>query len=347
MRPLFAFSLFGLSWSAALAAPAQNDTAAKTETSLEIQLGASVAVRIGHGKSAKETSAIIDLNTNNAVVLSHADAERLAMRGSGVGTFDSHDKSIRETSLAASYAAEVLGVERQRIFYWPRLKPKYDLPTRIGPEALGLDYLHVALGPQRGDEIIFGLKLIRFSTVFKGWNGATGTLARIGDQTVSVMFDPSRDESYTLGTVGRRIAVTFGGYYTGQPEIPPESNRHAEDPDYRIRKMAFGTPAVLGNLAIDNVFILDSNGPDGKIIPEGQRVDDKDPAFAIIVEAMKKEPRHRSYPTMVIGRDHLSHCSSIAYDFAKELIYLSCSPPDVANPVQLSPVGAYFPAKAK
>jgi hypothetical protein len=347
LRLLLGYSFLGLLCSASWASPAQNDKRPRAETSLEIQLGASVAIRIGKGKEAKETSAIVDLNTNNAVILSHADAHRLDVRGSTVGSFDSHDKSVREGSFAASYATELLGTERQTIFYWPRIKPKYDEPTKIGPEALGVDFLHVTLGPPRGDEVIFGLKLIRFSNIYKGWNAETGTLARIGDQTVSVMFDPSRDESYTLGTVGRRIAVTFGGFYTGQPEIPPESNRHAEDPEYRIRKMTFGTPAVLGSLAIDSLFILNSNGPDGKIIPERERMDDEDPAFTIIVDAMKKEPRHRSYPTMVIGRDHLSHCSSIAYDFAKELIYLSCSPPDLANPVQLSPVGAYFPAKAE
>jgi hypothetical protein len=337
-------SILVLLGSASAAAPKQATIPEKEETSLDVTPETSVPIMIGKGKTAE---AIIALHANNAVQLSYADAQRLGVTGSSTGQFDFHDKSISSDKMGSRFKTELLGNKKDVYYYWPKLKPPFDHPTVIGPEALGVDFLNMRLGQKLDGEITFGLKLIRFSKVYTGWNASVGTMARIGDQTVAVEFDPAEDKSYALGTVGRRIATNFGGHYVGDPEIPPESNRHAEDPDYRIRKMTMGMPTQLGGLAIDSLYILDSEGIDGKVIPKQQRTDDKDPAFAIVVEAMKKEPRHRSYPTMVIGKDNLAQCSSIAFDFAQDMIYLSCLPHGLAAPVQLSPTGAYFPAKSK
>jgi hypothetical protein len=344
MRIVVMCALVAFQATHAFANSKQKTAAPKSETSLDVTPETAIPVELDDGKII---SATINVGVNNAVHLSYDDAKRLKTNGSTIGTFDSHNKSVNQDLMVRLYSSKFMGRKRDIAYYWPRLRPTYDQRTQIGPEALGVDFLNVSLRPKREGEVTFGLKLIRFSKVYVGWNAGIGTLARIGDQTVSVMFDPSEDKSYALGTVGRRIAVHSGGYYIDEPEIPFESNRHAKYPDYRIRKMTFGAPAVLGNLGLNHIFILDSEGQDGKVIPGRERIDDNDPAFAIVVDAMKKEPRHKSYPTMVIGKDNLSQCSSIAFDFARELIYLSCLPNGMNSPIQLSPQGAYFPAKAE
>jgi hypothetical protein len=340
MRAILLLSVAALLGSSGSAAPKTQ----QEEVSLDVTPETTVPVSIGKGK---EINAVINLNGLDGVYLSYADAQQLKAAGSEVGSFNSHDKSIVQGTMSQRYTTGLLGKEKQLMFYWPKTKPRYTDPSQMGPEALGVDFLSMRIGPPRTGEVTFGLKLIRFSKLFPNWNLGVGTLARIGDQTVSVKFDPSSEKSYALGTVGRRIAVHLGGHFVEPPEIPPESNFHAVDQSYRIRKMTMGSPTVLGALAIGNVYISESEGPDGKIIPDHAPINDEDPAFEIVVEAMKREPRHRSYPKMVLGQDVLSQCSNIAFDFAQEMIYLSCLPHGLTAPIQLSPQGAYFAAKTE
>jgi hypothetical protein len=329
---------------AILAAPssAKKEQEPAEERFLEATPESIISISIGKGRTV---DAVLDLSTTNSVHLSYADAKILDVSGSGSAEFDEHDKTIKENKFTNYFDSELLDSKREIAFYWPRKKPLVDHKTRIGPRALGVDYLSVKLSPPKAGEVVFALKLIFFDRIHTGWITPVGTLARIGDQTVSVQFDPSDAKSYALGTVGRRIAVSLGGYYTDQPIVPENSNRAAENPEYRIRKMTLGTPSVLGNLPIDDVYILDSDGPDGKVIPDRLRTGEDDEAFTIVVDAMKREPRHKSYPTMVIGRDNLAPCSNISFDFAKEQIYLTCVPHGQKSPQQLAPQGAYLPPK--
>jgi hypothetical protein len=344
MRTVFYCSLLALLGSASGAAPKHNSGLPKEETSLELTTETEIPFGLGKDREGKATLA---LHASNSIQLSFADAERLDLSGAPSGSFDYYSKTVQQQKVSTSLKTQLLGFERKIAYYWTVPKPVFDEDTRIGPETLGVDFLKVTLRPEKEGETTFGFKLIRFSEVYKGWNAGVGTLARIGEQTVSVFFNPSSDKSYALGTVGRRIAVNLGGYYIDPPEIPADSNEHARNPEFRIRKMTLGSPTVLGGLGLDTLYIADSEGPDGKIIPGRQRVDEQDEAFAIVVDAMKKEPRHRSYPTMFIGKDNLHNCSSIAFDFASEMIYLSCLPHSLSDPIQLSPQGAYFAAKAK
>ena len=330
--------------AAILAAPSASKTAEKPQEERFLEATPESTISIGIGKN-RRVEALLDLSTTNSVHLSYADAKVLDVSGSGSAEFDEHDKTIKENKFTNYFHSELLDTKREIAFYWPRKKPLVDTATRIGPRALGVDYLSVKLSPPKVGEVVFALKLIFFDRIHTGWNTPVGTLARIGDQTVSVQFDPGDAKSYALGTVGRRIAVGLGGYYIEQPIVPENSNRAAENPDYRIRKMTLGTPSVLGNLLINDVYISDSAGPDGKVIPDRLRTGEDDEAYAIVVEAMKREPRHRSYPTMVIGRDNLAPCSNISFDFAKEQIYLSCVPHGQKSPQQLAPIGAYLPPK--
>jgi hypothetical protein len=338
--PILSLSDLGF---AAAAAPAKKEAAPVEERFLEITPESIVSLKIGKGKMV---DAVVGLSTSNSVHLSYADSQKLGLSGSAAGFFDTHDKTVKETQYISNLDAELLNTKRNIPFYWPRKKPEFDYDSVIGPQALDVDYLSVKLSPPKAGEVVFALKLIFFDRIHTGWNTPLGTIARIGDQTVSVQFDPSQGNSYALGTVGRRIAVGLGGYYIDAPYVPTESNRVAEDPEYRIRKMTMGTPSVLGNLLINDMHILDSAGPDGKVIPDRLRTGEDDEAFAIVVDAMKREPKHKSYPTMVLGRDNLAPCSNISFDFAKELIYLTCVPHDQKSPQQLAPQGAYFPLKA-
>ncbi len=329
---------------AILAAPSatKQEKEPAEERFLEATPESIISVKIGKNKT---TDAVLNLSGANSVELSYADSHILGISGSGTAQFDEHDKTIKENKFSTYVDSELLDSKRRIAFYWPRKKPLVDQKTFIGPQALGVDYLSVKLSPPKAGEVVFALKLVFFDRIHTGWITPVGTLARIGEQTVSVQFDPSDAKSYALGTVGRRIAVSLGGYYTDQPIIPENSNRAAENPEYRIRKMTLGTPSVLGNLLINDVYISDSEGPDGKVIPDRLRTGEGDEAFTIVVEAMKREPRHKSYPTMVIGRDDLAPCSNISFDFAKEQIYLTCVPHGQISPQQLAPQGAYLPPK--
>ncbi|MEQ1539530.1 MAG: hypothetical protein ABL928_11440 [Sphingorhabdus sp.] len=313
------------------------------ERYLEATVDTLLTVAIGKGKSAEVR---IDLSAIKAIELSYADAERLGMSGSGAGSYDYNDNTVKNQKLSASVSTELLNEKRNTHYYWPKVKPAFDKGSTIGPEALGVDFLSMRLSEAKPLEQTFALKMIIFSRQHVGWNASVGTLARIGDQTVAIYFDPSQDKSYAYPTVGRRIAASHGGFYVEDAVIPQESNAHAKDPEYRIRKMTMGTPSALGGLGISHFYILNSQGPDGKIIPDRMRTGDDDKAYGIVVDALKKERPHSSYPAVIIGGDHLSACSNISFDFAKELIYLSCTPHNENSPLQLSPSGAYFPPAA-
>jgi hypothetical protein len=310
------------------------------ERYLEATVDTRVPIVIGKGRTAEVR---IGLSENKAIELSYADAERLGMSGSVTGSYDYNDKSVKDKILTTNLLTELLNEKRSIQFYWPKAKPAFDKSSTIGPEALGVDFLSMQLSKAKPLEETFALKMIIFSRQHVGWNASVGTLARIGDQTVAVYFDPSQDKSYAYPTVGRRIAASLGGFYVEDAIIPQESNTHAKDPEYRIRKMTMGTPSVLGGLGISHFYILNSKGPDGKIIPDRMRTGEDDKAYGIVVDALKKERPHRSYPAVIIGSDHLSACSNISFDFAKELIYLRCTPHTENSPLQLSPAGAYFP----
>lgn len=308
------------------------------EKLVELKTDSKVEIAFGETRHLAD----VHLSYHDGIRLPYRIASALNLGGRSVGSFEHSDRSVRYNNMAAKSIVIILGQKRPTNIYWPKYGYAEDNKIIIGPEALGADVVSMKLNEPNPGERILAFKLFRFSKSFPGWNAGVGTIARIGDRTTLIQFAPHKKFTTVTGTVGRLFAVNFGGHYIEPARMDDPENFADQDADFRLRKMTTGLPLSLGTLMIDAVDVHDSEGKDGVIIPTRPRVEASDTAYEIVVEALKREPRHVSYPQIDIGMDVLSGCSNITFDFPKELIYLSCVPGADANGVQLSPAGGFF-----
>jgi hypothetical protein len=308
------------------------------EKLVELLIDSEVEIVFGRAKLL----ASVDLSYNDGVRIPYRTAGTLNLGGSGVSSFDNRDRTIRHDNMTTKSLVTILGQKRQTRIYWPKYGYTEDTRVIIGPEALGADVISMKLNKPNPAERILAFKLVRFSKTFPGWNAGVGTIARVGSRTTLIMFAPHKKFTTVTATVGRLFAANFGGHYVEPARMDDPENLVLQDADFRLRKMTTGLPLSLGTLVIKSVDVHDSEGKDGVIIPVRPRVEANDTAYEIVVEALKREPRHISYPQIDIGMDVLAGCSNITFDFPKELIYLSCVQGLDASGIQLSPAGGFF-----
>ncbi len=147
---------------------------------------------------------------------------------------------------------------------------------------------------------------------FLGFSGGHSEI-KIGDQKIVVDFDLDREENLITAPTGNLLAQTFAGNLTGQ--------RKETKIQYGImrpvQQLVLARPLGISGFKISDFMVRVSDFGDASQIPEGQNVDESE---IIVTAKSKKKAIHR----LTLGRQFLSACSSLTYDFKAKLIRLSC-----------------------
>ncbi|MBN8500336.1 MAG: hypothetical protein J0M19_04190, partial [Sphingomonadales bacterium] len=146
-----------------------------------------------------------------------------------------------------------------------------------------------------------------------GWRGSI-TKLKLGDQEINVWFSLMLPQSLATAGLGAELARTNGGAMTGAAH----STVIRFGIERPVRTMHLSTPLLIGGRPLSELGVRMADFGDASGIPEAGAKSDPD---EIVVTAEKKGKRDYS---LLLGRDFLTGCSSITYDFPAKLIRLSC-----------------------
>ena len=205
-----------------------------------------------------------------------------------------------------------LGTEQLRIF-WPDRSIITGADGLAGPNALPWSRLTFTIGPQAEGEQEIDLPLETTGT-----SGLSGTITKLqlGDAEVKVWFSLILPQSLATAGLGAELARTNGGAMTGVAHLAP-IRFGIERP---VRTMRLSVPIRIGGRPLKELGVRTADFGNVSGIPEAGAVTDPD---EIVVTAAKKGKRDYS---LLVGRDFLSGCSSLTYDFPAKLIRLRCLP---------------------
>ena len=203
-----------------------------------------------------------------------------------------------------------LGIEKRRIF-WPDRSIITGSDGLAGPNALPWSRLTFTIGPKAEGEQEIDLPLETTGT-----SGLSGTITKLqlGDAEVKVWFSLILPQSLATAGLGAELARSNGGAKTGVAHLVP-IRFGIERP---VRTMRLAVPLAIGGRPLAEMGVRTADFGDASGIPEAGAVTDPD---EIVVTAAKKG---RPDYSLLVGRDFLSCCSSLTYDFPAKLIRLSC-----------------------
>lgn len=204
------------------------------------------------------------------------------------------------------------GVSKRRVM-WPDRPIVSGVDGIAGPNALPWSRLTFTTGPKADGEQEIDLPL-EVSGPF-GLRGSI-TKLRLGDQEINAWFSLMLPQSLATAGLGAELARTNGGEMTGTAH----SALIRFGIERPVRTMRLSTPLLIGGRPLTELGVRMADFGDASSIPEAGAKADPD---EIVVTAEKKGKRDYS---LLLGRDFLSGCSSITYDFPAELIRLSCVP---------------------
>jgi hypothetical protein len=147
---------------------------------------------------------------------------------------------------------------------------------------------------------------------FLGFSGGNSEIT-VDDQKIGIHFDLDREENLVTAPTGNLLAQTFSGNLTDERK----ETRIQYDIMRPVRKMILARPFEVSGLKISEVMVRVSDFGDATQIPEGKEVDESE---IVVTGKSKNKAVHR----LTLGRQFLSACSSLTYDFKAKLIRLSC-----------------------
>lgn len=202
------------------------------------------------------------------------------------------------------------GSQERRVM-WPDRPIIAAFDGIAGPNALPWSRLTFELGPRAEGEREIDLPLDVY-----GPFGIRGTIThlKLGDEDVPVWFSPLLPQSLATAGLGAELARSNGGTLTGPAHATP-IRFGIERP---VRTMRFATPLLIGGRPLRELGVRMADFGDASGIPEAGVKPDPD---EIVVTADKR--RKHDY-ALLLGRDFLSGCSRLTYDFPAKLIRLSC-----------------------
>jgi hypothetical protein len=143
----------------------------------------------------------------------------------------------------------------------------------------------------------------------------------VGKKKLTMVFAPQRAENLVTAPTANFIATHQEGGFEPASDGIAMMNFGVERP---TRMMRIAEPIMLGELAVARFAVRVEDYGEPKRVGE---IAEDDPRFEkdrILVS--RRKGRGRPDLLTRIGRDQISHCSSITYDFALSEIRLSCGP---------------------
>jgi hypothetical protein len=138
----------------------------------------------------------------------------------------------------------------------------------------------------------------------------------VGDRKVEVRMLLDAPRTMLTAASGAMLGETHGGAWAGEPA----PHRIAFDVTRPAREMRFASPVPLQLLSLDRALVRTSDNRGKYVLPSDPAADPNE----IVVTG--NVARGSAYLTVILGRDQLAGCSSLAYERATRLLSLSCLP---------------------
>ena len=140
----------------------------------------------------------------------------------------------------------------------------------------------------------------------------------IGDKDINVRFSLEAPRSLVSAAAGALLAEHHGGTWSGDAFEHPIALEISRP----VRPMRFARPVSVNGLWVDQVLVRTADYKGKYALP----TDVPDPATAdpseIVVTG--QGAKSRAILTAILGRDHLSACSSITYVHTTRILTLQC-----------------------
>lgn len=179
----------------------------------------------------------------------------------------------------------------------------------VGPGGIPYDIIAFNLRSVQSGEQLYVLNLVE--------NGNSVAQLEIGGKTIDITFTLKRSKTLATAAAGAIIAESHGGAFHGATDMI-EIGFGVERP---IRNLGLSQSLVIIGRPLGSIFVRTRDNGDVSGIADVENAALGD-ANEIVVIAKKDKNRY----SLSIGRDDLSHCSSITYDKPAKKIRFSCLP---------------------
>jgi hypothetical protein len=259
----------------------------------------------------------VDAATPDRPVLNPEFVERAKLGGSVIGgRFKIGPINIAATTKVIKYDFD--GIEWKRRSVWADRAYADQYDGAVGPGGIPYDIITFNLRPAgiAEQELIFPLVE----------NGNTGVEMEVGDKIIDISFTQKRSRTLATAAAGAVIAEQHGGAFKGASEVT-EIAFGVERP---IRALVLSQPLNILGRPINSLFVRTKDHGDSSAIAEGDNPDDGVDSSEIVVTGKKGKSDKNRY-SITLGRDDLSHCSSIIYDKPAKEVRLSCAVQDISG----------------
>jgi hypothetical protein len=268
---------------------------------LELNGDYSIAVSI----NGQSFNMLVDPDIGSSRVLNAEAGKKLGLKGSMVGG----RHMVGPVKLTAN--SNVLNYDfgdaqdKNRTFWFmdQAATPKAD--GLIAASALPYKTVRFNLKAAEQGETLYTLPLS---------DGGNNARLMVNGTEIAVGFNLQRDATLVTASTGLLLSENFDGVFSGAA-VATMIRYGVERP---TRPMLLRQPLDIGGLPLASLLVRVSDFGDATQIKDA---DGPDGDEIVVTGASKKKPRHQ----MALGRDFLSRCSTLTFDYRLKQVQMSCS----------------------
>ena len=179
----------------------------------------------------------------------------------------------------------------------------------ISPGLLPYDEVHLLLGPSRSDETTTAIP-VHFSRDY-----GLAQAQSVAGNTLLVRFAVSRRDSISTAAAAAILSYQFSGSWIG--EVTPFTMKLGVQRP--VRSLALGKTWLAGPFSITKFLVRTGDWRGDHALPS----EAQDDSGKIVVWGKTRSLQKPVYQ-FVVGRDHMSRCSSVIYSKAKGTLEFTC-----------------------
>jgi hypothetical protein len=254
----------------------------------------------------------VDAGTPDRPILNPKFVEKIDLKKSLIpGGFNIGPVKVPANTKVVKFEFDGMDWKRRSLWADRAYTTEYD--GGVGPAGIPHDIITFKLRTPQAGEQKFVLPLIQ--------NGNSVTKLEVAGKSIDVTFTLKRDRALATAAAGAIIAENHGGAFAGEIETA----KIALGVERPIRAITLSKPIDIIGLALDSFFVRTKDGGDSSGIADGDLGDDAKDLNEIVVIG-KKGKKDKNRYAISLGRDDLSHCSSITYNKLVKEIQLFCKP---------------------
>ncbi len=247
----------------------------------------------------------IDPDIGYGRVLNADSASKLGLKGSMIGGL--HLVGPIRIMAQSNILKYEFGTfrEKNRTFWLRNGKATAFADGTISASALPNKIVKFTLKTPSANETIFTLPISKDSR---------NAVLSVNGQAISVGFNLRRDETLATASTGILLSQSYDGGFSGET-MPRVIRFGIERP---TKPLTLAKPMDIGGLPLTTLLVRVSDFGDATTI---KNIEDADNEEIVVTATSKKKPRH----TLSLGRDFLSRCSSLTFDYTVNQVKMSCA----------------------